>query len=106
MILSQPERIIRTSTFIMAGLLATGKQVSFIIPMIANIFRCMRVLSTSRDPSFCDEVVPFHYIHGWAHLYWTGLYSPVMSLKMRKKLHLLADIARAKAIPLFPDLAR
>lgn len=106
MIPSQPERVIRPSTFIMAGLLATGHHISLTILAIANIFRCMLVLSTSRDPSFCDEVIPFYYIHGWAHLYWVGFYSSVMSQKMREELPLLVDIAGAKAIALFPKLAR
>lgn len=61
----------------------------------------MRVISTSCDPSFCDEVVPYHYLFGWAHMYWAGLYTPVMDDKLLHRLPVLVEIAgvRVSDIP-------
>lgn len=94
---SQPVGIIRPDTFVMASQLARGKLVSLAIPALANLFRSMRVISTSRDPSFCDEVVPYHYLLGWAHMYWVGLYVPVMDDSLLHHLPTLAQIAGARA---------
>jgi hypothetical protein len=64
---SQPLGMIRPDTFVMASMLARGQTLSLAIPALANIFRCLRILSTSSDPSYCDEVIPFHFLGGWAH---------------------------------------
>ncbi|KAF3330070.1 Plant mobile domain-containing protein [Carex littledalei] len=103
---SQPAGVIRPDCFIMANNLARGEAVSLAIPALANVFRCMRILSTSKDPSHCDEVVPFHFLMGWAHIYWPGLYTPSMSERMRADLPLLAGIAGVRHTPLTPRLAR
>lgn len=89
----QPKGLIRPDTFIMANMLARGQRVSLAIPAIANIFRCMRILSTSLDPSYCNEVIPFHYLCRWAHMYWSGLYAPLMDERLLRVLPVLAEIA-------------
>jgi hypothetical protein len=98
--------MIRPDTFVMASMLARGQTLSLAIPALANIFRCLRILSTSSDPSYCDEVIPFHFLGGWAHSYWPGLYAPVMDHHMRRHLPLLAEIAGAVSSPLPAWLAR
>ena len=102
----QPLGMIRPDTFVMASMLARGQMISLAIPALANVFRCLRILSTSSDPSYCDEVIPFHFLGGWAHLYWPGLYAPAMDHHMRRHLPLLAEIAGAVSSPLPAWLAR
>lgn len=55
------------------------------------------MISTSCDPSFCDEVVPYHYLLGWANMYWAGLYTPVFDDALLHRLPMLAQIAGARA---------
>lgn len=81
----------------MASRLARGELVSLTIPALANLFKSMRVISTFCDPSFCDEVVPYHYLLGWAHMYWAGLYVPTMDDSLLHHLPTLAQIAGARA---------
>jgi hypothetical protein len=95
---SRPEGIIRPDTFIVASRLARGDLISLTIPALANLFKCMRVISTSRDPSFCDEVIPYHYLFGWVHMYWAGLYSPIVGDTLLSVLPTLIEIAGARAI--------
>lgn len=103
---SQPVGIIRPDTFVMASRLARGNLISLTIPVLANLFKSMRVVSTSCDPSFCIEVVPYHYLLGSAHMYWAGLYTPAMGSDMLHRLPLLAQIAGAKAVSVPPWKAR
>ena len=102
----QPVDKIRPETFLIANTLACGKRVSLAIPALANIYSAMRVLVSSRDPSSCRAVVPFHFLGGWLHVYWSGLYLPSMSQQLRDVLPLLAGIANATVPPMNPTKAR
>jgi hypothetical protein len=68
----------------MASQIARGERVSLAVPVLANIYRSLRGLTSSRDPSRCRELVPWHFISGWLHMYWSGLYHPSLSSEIKK----------------------
>jgi Plant mobile domain len=91
---STPAFVIRPSVFVMASRIARGQRVSLAVPVLANIYRSLRGLVTSRDPSRCREWIPQHFICGWLHMHFTGLYpSAALSEPMIADLPLLAHIA-------------
>jgi Plant mobile domain len=66
---SSGARTIRPSVFVMASQIARGERVSLAIPILANIYMSLRGLTSSRDPSCCMELVPWHFISGWLHMH-------------------------------------
>jgi Plant mobile domain len=95
---STPACTIRPSVFVMASRIARGQRVALAIPVLANIFRSLRGMVSSQDPSRCREWVPYHFICGWLHMHFSGLYQPsIFSETMRSRLPLLADMAGAIA---------
>ena len=79
----------------MANRLAKGEKISLAVPVLANLFKCLRVLTSCRDPSYCGESIPFHFLSAWFHYHWSGLYTPVMEMEMRRGLPLMAEVAGA-----------
>jgi len=73
---------------------------------LANIFRALRLLASSRDPSSCLEVIPFHFIGGWLHMYWAGLYQTALSPSLVGGLPHMAEIAGATLSVSSPTSAR
>jgi Plant mobile domain len=95
---STPAFTIRRSVFVMASRIAKGHRVSLAVPVLANIYRSLRGLVTSRDPSGCREMIPHHFICGWLHMHFAGLYQPAaLSESMMSELPLLASIAGTTA---------
>jgi hypothetical protein len=90
---SSGARTIRPSVFVMASRIAWGERVSLVVPVLANIYRSLRGLTSSRDPSRCRELVPWHFISGWLHMYWSGVYHPSISSDLRASLPILGDLA-------------
>jgi Plant mobile domain len=89
---SSTASIIRPSVFVMASMIARGERVSLAVPVLANIYRSLRGLTSSRRPSHCRELIPWHLISGWLHMHWSGLYRPTLDLSLRRGLPLLSDI--------------
>jgi hypothetical protein len=50
---SSPVYTIRPSVFVMASLIARGDMISLAVPVLANIYRCLRGSTSSRSPSQC-----------------------------------------------------
>jgi hypothetical protein len=103
---SSGARTIRPSVFVMASQIARGERVSLAVPVLANIYRSLRGLTSSRDPSRCRELVPWHFISGWLHMYWSGLYHPSLSSDLRAHLPILGDLAGTEPASLTPEDAR
>jgi hypothetical protein len=69
-----------------------------VVPLLANIYRGLRGLASSHDPPGCGELIPYHFICGWLHMHFMGLYQgAALSEPMRRELPLLADIAGTTA---------
>lgn len=66
----------------------------------------MRVVSTSFDPSFCDEVFPFHFLFEWTNSHWPSLYSPTIDHRILYDLPTLAKIAGVAPCFIPEELAR
>jgi Plant mobile domain len=90
---SSSARTIRPTVFVMASLIARGERVSLVVPVLTNIYRSLRGLASSRRPSHCRELVPWHLISGWLHMHWSGIYNPILDLRLRQELPLLAELA-------------
>jgi hypothetical protein len=103
---SKPAGLIRPDTFVMANMMTRGQTVSLPIPALANLFKCMRLVSTFFDPSFCDDVFPFHFLFGWANSHWPSLYSPTIDHRILYDLPTLAKIAGATPCFIPEKLAR
>jgi Plant mobile domain len=103
---SSSARIIRPSVFVMASMIARGERVSLAVPVLANIYRGLRGLTSSRSPSDCRELVPWHLISGWLHMHWSGIYSPTLDLSLRRRLPLLGDLAGVQPASLSAKDAR
>jgi Plant mobile domain len=103
---SSPAYTIRPSVFVMASLIARGDRISLAVPVLANIYRCLRGLTSSRSPSQCQELIPWHLISGWLHLHWSGSYDPSMAVTLRDRLPLLSDLAGVQPASLTPEAAR
>jgi len=102
-----PIYTIRPSAFVMASRMARGQRVSLVVPVLANIYRGLRGLVSSRDPSSCRELIPYHFIAGWIHMHFLGLYRPAaLPESMRLTLPLLAEIAGTTATIHHPEGAR
>jgi len=94
---SIPSDVIRPSIFVMANAIARGHRVSLAIPTLANIYRGLRDMTSSQDPSCFTEGIPFHIISGWMHMHWADLYTPVAPQPLRDSLPLMIDLAGAVA---------
>jgi hypothetical protein len=73
---------IRPFVFVMASLIARGDRISLAVPVLANIYRCLRGLTSSCSPSQCQELIPWHLISGWLHMHWSGSYDPDMAVTL------------------------
>jgi Plant mobile domain len=103
---SSPAYTIRPSVFVMASLIARGNRTSLAVPVLANIYRGIRGLVSSRSPSRCRELIPWHLVSGWLHMHWSGSYDPGMAASLRDHLPLLSDLARVQPTSLTPTDAR
>jgi Plant mobile domain len=90
---SSPIYSIRPSVFVMASRITRGDRVSLAVPVLANIYRVLRGLTSSHSPSHCREIIPWHLISGWLHMHWSGLYCPSLASDLRDELPLLSDLA-------------
>jgi Plant mobile domain len=103
---SSGARTIRPSVFVMASQIARGERVSLAVPVLANIYRSLRGLTSSRDPSRCRELVPWHFISGWLHMHWSSVYHPSLSSDLRASLPILGDLAGIEPASLTPEDTR
>jgi Plant mobile domain len=103
---SSPAYTIRPSVFVMASQIARGDRISLAVSVLANIYRCLRGLTSSRSPSQCQELIPWHLISGWLHMHWSGSYDPSMAIALRDRLPLLSDLAGVQPTSLTPEAAR
>ncbi|KAJ4813686.1 Plant mobile domain protein family [Rhynchospora pubera] len=90
-----PAGYIRPGVFVMAATLARGFRVSLAVPALVNVYRAMRELTSSRDPSYARVVMPSHILLGWFYICWERGYSPAISSKLREQLPALSFIAGA-----------
>jgi Plant mobile domain len=103
---SSPICTVRPSVFVMANRIARGERVSLAVPVLANIYRGLRGLTSSHSPSLCRELVPWHFISGWLHMHWSGLYTPHLDSDLRGDLPILADLAGIQPASMTPVDAR
>jgi Plant mobile domain len=103
---SSGARTIRPSVFVMASQIARGERVSLAVPVLANIYRILRGLTSSRDPSRFRELVPWHFISGWLHMHWSSMYHPSLSSDLRVSLPILGDLAGIEPASLTLEDAR
>jgi Plant mobile domain len=103
---SSPAYTIRPSVFVMASRIARGEMVSLAVPVLANIYRGLRGLTSSRVPSECRELIPWHLVSGWLHMHWSDLYDPGMASPLRDELPLLGDLAGVQPASMTHDGAR
>jgi hypothetical protein len=99
---SSPAYTIRPSVFVMTSLIARGNMTSLAVPVLANIYRGLRGLVSSRSPSRCREMIPWHLVSGWLHMHWSGSYDPGMAASLRDHLSLLSDLAGVQPTSLTP----
>ncbi|KAL0911943.1 hypothetical protein M5K25_017881 [Dendrobium thyrsiflorum] len=58
-------RVLRPSTLLMAGVIATGRRVSLAPAVLARIYRGFGQIVASYGRRQCTVEVPWHYVHGW-----------------------------------------
>ncbi|KAH0781636.1 hypothetical protein KY290_001234 [Solanum tuberosum] len=56
---------IRASVFKVTSLMAHGEIFSLAVPVLANIYRGIRDISSSSNLGACNILLPFHYVYGW-----------------------------------------
>jgi Plant mobile domain len=103
---SSGARTIRPSIFVVASQIARGEIVSLVVPVLANIYRSLWGLTSSRDPSRCRELEPWNFVSGWLHMHWSGMYHPSLSSDLRASLPILSDLAGTEPTSLTPEDAR
>jgi Plant mobile domain len=103
---SSGDRTIRLSVFVMASQIARGERVSLAVPILANIYRSLWGLTSSRGPSHFRELVPWHFISGWLQMHWSSVYHPSLSSDLRASLPILGDLAGTEPASLTPEDAR
>jgi hypothetical protein len=64
-----PAYTIRLFIFIMASLIVRGDRISLDVFVLANFYRDLWGLVSSRCPSQCKELIPWHLVSGWLHIY-------------------------------------
>jgi hypothetical protein len=106
MLPNSPVYTIWPSMFVMASLIAHGDRISLVVPVLANIYRALHVLTSSRSPSHCQELIIWHLISGWLHMHWSGSYDPRMAITLRDHLPLLSDLAGVQPALLTSEAAR
>ncbi|KAJ4820239.1 hypothetical protein LUZ62_032805 [Rhynchospora pubera] len=90
----RPIGMIRPEVFVMAGFMARGEVMALGGPVLANLFRSLRLVASSPDPSFVPAVVPFHFLFGWIRAYWPSTFlPPAMPESLRDAMPFMADIA-------------
>jgi hypothetical protein len=90
----------------MASLITRGDRISLAVLVLANIYRGLRGLVSSRSPSRCRELISWHLVSGWLHMHWLGSYDPSMAVPLRDHLSLLSDLAGVQPTSLTPTDAR
>jgi hypothetical protein len=100
---SSGARTIRPSIFVMMSRIARSERVSLVVPVLANIYRSLQGLTSSRDPSHCRELVPWHFVSGWLHMHWFGVYHLSLSSYLRASLPILSDLAGTESVFLTPE---
>ncbi|GAA0139194.1 hypothetical protein LIER_00792 [Lithospermum erythrorhizon] len=64
------------NVFMMASCMAAGKTVSLAIPVLANIYKGLHLITTACYPSNSGSCFPVHYLLGWMGTY-LCVYSPM-----------------------------
>ncbi|KAL0416124.1 UNVERIFIED_CONTAM: hypothetical protein Slati_3444300 [Sesamum latifolium] len=74
---------IRPSTFKMPSMMASGRQVSLTIPVLASIYEGLNTIATSPRLARTDPSFPIHFVYAWLTCYfkthysiWQGLCGP------------------------------
>ncbi|KDP38611.1 hypothetical protein JCGZ_05318 [Jatropha curcas] len=62
-LLHDPMNLIHLSTFKVASMIAFGEIFSLAIPILANIYRGLRAISTATTLKRCEVPLPFHYVY-------------------------------------------
>ncbi|KAL0361065.1 UNVERIFIED_CONTAM: hypothetical protein Sradi_3791000 [Sesamum radiatum] len=77
---------IRPSTFKMVSIMASGRQVSLAIPVLASIYESLNTIATSSRPASTSPSFPVHFVYAWLasyfnthYLVWQGFCGPKMT---------------------------
>ncbi|KAL0451207.1 UNVERIFIED_CONTAM: hypothetical protein Slati_1098800 [Sesamum latifolium] len=77
---------IRTSTFKMASMMASGRRVSLAISISVSIYEDLNTIATSSRPARTSPSFPVHFVYAWLASYfkthysiWQGLRGPKMT---------------------------
>ena len=57
--------LIRPSVFKNASVMTRGKRYCLAVPILANIYRGLNEIVSSKTPSKCDATFPTHYLNAW-----------------------------------------
>ncbi|KAI3458828.1 hypothetical protein Pfo_015491 [Paulownia fortunei] len=78
---------IRPNTFKMASIMASGRRVSLVVPILASIYKGLNNVANSPRPSRVYSTFPIHFIYSWlAHYFktyyhvWQGVRGPKMAI--------------------------
>ncbi|KAL0433469.1 UNVERIFIED_CONTAM: hypothetical protein Slati_2681200 [Sesamum latifolium] len=76
---------IRPSTFKMASMMASGRQMNLAIPILGSIYKGLNTITTSSRPAHTSPSFPIHFVYAWLASYfkthypvWQGLRGPKM----------------------------
>ncbi|KAG8367693.1 hypothetical protein BUALT_Bualt16G0099600 [Buddleja alternifolia] len=72
---------IRATVFKVASRMARGEHFSLAIPVLASIYRGLRIISSSKDLGESTAIFPIHYVYGWIGCYLpTHFYSRIKTV--------------------------
>ena len=57
--------LIRSETFEMASLIASGCNFSLIVPVLASLYHGLNGIAHAAKPSYSRSFFPSHYLYGW-----------------------------------------
>ena len=64
-LLDRGPNLIRLGVFKSASAMACGKRYCLAVPVLANIYRGLNEIVSSKTPSKCDATFPAHYLNAW-----------------------------------------
>ncbi|KAL0412000.1 UNVERIFIED_CONTAM: hypothetical protein Slati_3789700 [Sesamum latifolium] len=69
----------------MASMMASGRQVNLVVPVLASIYEGLNIIATSSSPTRTSPSFPVHFVYAWLisyfkthNLVWQGLCGPEM----------------------------
>ncbi|KAM2767165.1 hypothetical protein COP1_022994 [Malus domestica] len=87
--------LVRPGVFKIASKMAAGESFSLAIPVLANIYNGLSIVSNSTNTEDRAAVLPYHYVYGWLGEYFSTHFSLTT---LDKSMHSLSTAAKMRPL--------